>query len=484
MWTTVELRDYLRIARRGWLLILGTVIVCVVLTAIITAQITPRYASTARVFISTARADSSQAYQGGLFSEERVTSYADVVVGLGLAQRVIDQLGLDLTAPELSDKVEATFVPATVVLKITVTDSSPGRAQRINNGVVKALQDVVGELETPPGSKVPALEATVVDSPGLPEEPVSPNPLRNISLAVILGSLLGIGLAILREVLDATVRRLEDVPGLEATPLLSTLPFDNEVQERPLITDLPLHAPRGEAFRVLRTNLSFINVDTPAKAFVVTSSVPGEGKSTIATNAAIAMATAGQKVLLIDADLRRPQVAKLLALEPSVGLTTVLVGMQGLEESIQQHAQSGLSVLTSGRLPPNPAELLQTEAMRSLVDTVRSRYDVTIIDAPPLLPVTDAAVMAGLTDGAVLVVHYGTTTRDQLTGAVERLRAVGAAPVGAIFNMVPVRGSSARYGDGHGYGHGYRPVAAQHPTTDESLASDRAADSRPRAQRP
>ena len=291
-------------------------IVCVAFAAIVTAQVTPQYASTARVFISTARADSSQAYQGGLFSEERVTSYADVVVGLGLAQRVIDQLGLDLTAPELSEKIEATFVPATVVLKITVTDSSPSRAQRINNGVVKTLQDVVGELETPPGSKVPALKATVVDSPGRPDEPVSPNPMRNIGVAVILGSLLGLGLAILREVLDMTVRRLEDVPGLEATPLLSALPFDSEVQERPLITDLPPHAPRGEAFRVLRTNLSFINVDQPAKAFVVTSSVPGEGKSTIATNAAIAMANAGQKVLLIDGDLRRPQVAELLRLEP------------------------------------------------------------------------------------------------------------------------------------------------------------------------
>ena len=128
------------------------------------------------------------------------------------------------------------------------------------------------------------------------------------------------------------MRRLEDVPGLEETPLLSALAFDNDVQARPLISALPPHAPRAEAFRVLRTNLSFVDVDQPAKAFVVTSSVPREGKSTIATNAAIAMVSAGQKVLLIDGDLRRPQVAELLGLEPTVGLTTVLVGMRGLEE--------------------------------------------------------------------------------------------------------------------------------------------------------
>ncbi len=126
---------------------------------------------------------------------------------------------------------------------------------------------------------------------------------------MVLGLLLGFGLAVLREILDVTVRRLEDVPGLEETPLLSALAFDNDVQKQPLITDLPSHAPRAEAFRVLRTNLSFIDVDQHAKAFVVTSSVPGEGKSTVAINAAIAMASAGQRVLLIDGDLRRPQVA-------------------------------------------------------------------------------------------------------------------------------------------------------------------------------
>ena len=137
-------------------------------------------------------------------------------------------------------------MPETVVLKITVTDPSPQEAQRINNGVVKEIQDFVGELETPPGSRVPLLKATVVDSPGLPNDPVSPQPVRNFGLATALGLLLGFGLAVLREILDVTVRRLEDVPGLEETPLLSALAFDNDVQARPLITDLPPHAPRAK----------------------------------------------------------------------------------------------------------------------------------------------------------------------------------------------------------------------------------------------
>ncbi len=275
----------------------------------------------------------------------------------------------------------------------------------------------------------------------------------------MLGLLLGFGLAVLREILDTSVKRTADVPALGETPVLSALAFDPQVEERPLISDLPPHAPRAEAFRVLRTNLSFVDVDQSAKSFVVTSSVPGEGKSTTAVNAAIALATAGQRVLLIDGDLRRPQVASMLSLETSVGLTTALVGSSTLEEIIQKHAPSGLDVVTAGRLPPNPAELLQSNAMQELLAEVRQRYDVTIIDAPPLLPVTDAAVMASQTDGAVLVIHHGRTTKDQVTGAVERLVAVGSAPLGVIFNMIP-GGRAGRYGYGYGYGYGYAPDAS------------------------
>ena len=439
----MELRDYLRIARRRWLLILGSVIATVAVAALVTSQTTPQYASTARVFISTTPSNSSDAYQGGLFSEQRVTSYADVISGLELSQRVIDQLQLDMSAGELAEKIDAAVVPDTVVLKITVTDPSPIQAQRINDGVVEQLQDFVGELETPPGRKVPLLKATVVDSPRLPNSPVSPQPVRNLGLALVLGLLLGFGLAVLREILDTTVKRIEDVPALGETPVLSALAFDSDVHDRPLITALPSHAPRAEAFRVLRTNLSFIDVDQASKAFVVTSAVPDEGKSTIAINAAIAMASAGQRVLLIDGDLRRPQVANLLDLEPAVGLTTVLVGMGEFEETIQKHAPSGLDVLTAGRLPPNPAELLQSNAMHDLLGAARDRYDVTIIDGPPLLPVTDAAVMASQTDGAVLVVRHAKTTKEQLNGAVQRLLSVGSAPLGVIFNMIPI-GRSGR----------------------------------------
>ena len=337
--------------------------------------------------------------------------------------------------------------------------SGPEAGPAHQPGVVKQLQGFIGELRLRQ-VKVPLLKAGVVDTPRLPSTRCHLKPTRNLALALVLGLLLGFGLAVLREVLDTSVRRIHDVPSLRETPLLSALAFDTEVQKTPLINNLPSHAPRVEAFRVLRTNLSFVDVDHTSKAFVVTSSVPAEGKSTTAVNIAIAMASAGQRVLIVDGDLRRPQVASMLNLEGSVGLTTVLVGSSDLNEAIQVHTPSGLHVLTAGQLPPNPAELLQSKAMTELVSRLRTMFDIVVIDTPPLLPVTDAAVLASQTDGAVVVVRFGKTTKEQLGGAVDRLRAVDSAPLGVILNMVPTGRSGS-----DGYGYGYSPADPDLTTT-------------------
>jgi capsular exopolysaccharide synthesis family protein len=171
---------------------------------------------------------------------------------------------------------------------------------------------------------------------------------------------------------------------------------------------------------------------------------------------AITMAQAGQKVLLVEGDLRRPKIADNLQLETAVGLTTVLVGRIELEDAIQEHAVPNLSVLTSGAIPPNPSELLQSQSMKDVLSHLRKEYDVIVIDAPPLLPVTDAALIAAQSDGALVVVRHSKTTKDQLRHAVERLEAVDARALGVVLNMVPQRRASDSY-YGYGYGYGYAP---------------------------
>ncbi len=449
----MELRDYLRIVRRRWPLIVAVLVMTVGAAALITAQMTPQYRSTAQLFVSTSADTGSDAYQGGLFSTQRVASYADLVRGKELAQRVIDAKRLDLTPSELSAKVTASAIPDTVLLEISVTDPDPATARQLTQTYSEQLAALVSDLETPPGRKTPVLKATIVDSANLPTGAVSPQPVRNLALAAVLGLLLGFGIAVLRDLLDTTVKTADDVAQASGASIMAGIAYDSDTSKRPLVSSLTSHEPRVEAFRVLRTNLQFVTIDTARKAFVVTSSVPREGKSTTAVNTAITMALTGKNILLVDGDLRRPQMASMLGLENSVGVTTVLLGKIALADAIQKH-ETGLHTLTSGIIPPNPAELLQSQAMHDLLDELRGTYDAIVIDAPPLLPVTDAALLAGQTDGALLVVRHGKTTRDQLHAAHDRLAGVGANTLGVVFNMVPTK---RRDGYGYGYGYGYGP---------------------------
>jgi capsular exopolysaccharide synthesis family protein len=254
---------------------------------------------------------------------------------------------------------------------------------------------------------------------------------------------------------------LRDVVGL---PLLGSIQFDNSARKAPLIVGGQLRSLRAEAFRHVRTNLQFVDVDHPIKLFVVTSSIAAEGKSTTATNLAIVFAETGARVLLIEADLRRPRVSDYLGLERAVGLTNVLAGQVAIDEVLQKWGTDGLTVLPCGSIPPNPSELLGSQNMVDLLSVMRQRFDTIIIDTPPLLPVTDAAVASVLADGVVIVVRHGRTNRAQLAAAVRSLESVDARVLGCVLNMQPAKQTEGRgrY-DGYGY---YEDAPAKAPGTE------------------
>ncbi|MDP9319204.1 MAG: polysaccharide biosynthesis tyrosine autokinase [Actinomycetota bacterium] len=456
----MDLRSYLQMFRRRWRLVLACFTLIIAAATLVTVRSTPQYASTAQLFISTPSSDVGgvDSYQGSLFSQQRVASYADLITGKALTQQVVDNLHLSEGAEALSRQVTSKVVPETVLLDVTVTDPSPGRAQRLAFEVARQFTSYVRALETPPGRQVSPIKATIVDTPSLPTTPVAPQPVRNIGLAAVLGLLLGLGLAVLRESLDTTIKTTRDVTLATRSSLLAHIPFDPHAARLPLITDLDPHAPRAESTRMLRTNLQFVDVDKSSKVFVVTSSVPEEGKTTTAINLAIASAKTGQSVLLLEGDLRRPKVGDYLHLESTVGLTTVLIGRVDIDDAIQSWGTDGLDVLTSGAKPPNPAELLQSVAMLTTLDKLRACYDLIIVDAPPLLPVTDGALLSAQADGAILVVRHGKTTKDQLSQASHHLAAVDARLLGTVLNMMRQRaGGGYGYGYAYGYGYGYAP---------------------------
>ena len=453
----MELQDYWRTVRRRWRLVLGSVLVVLAVAGVWTWTVTPMYASETRIFVSTSQADENSAYTGNLFATQRVASYADLVTSNQLAERVAAELG-DAEASDLREQVSASAVPETVLLEITATDADPERARDIAQAYAEQLQALVEELETPRGTASAVVKATLIDDAQVPESPESPQPLRNLALAGVLGLLLGIGLAVARELLDTTLKGGDDIAEITSAPVLGNIFQDPNAKRSPRDV-LATATPWAEAFRVLRTNMQYVDVDHDQKVLVLTSSIPGEGKSTTAVNLAVTLTQAGQRVALVECDLRRPLIADRLDLDGAIGTTSVLIGKVSAEEVMQRYGDTSLDVMVCGQIPPNPSELLQSQAMEALLLELRSRYDIVILDAPPLLPVTDAALLATRADGAVVVVSHGRTTRDQLATAIDRLESVDAKTLGVVVNLTPAKKASS----GYGYGYGYAPLEEPEP---------------------
>jgi len=264
-----------------------------------------------------------------------------------------------------------------------------------------------------------------------------------LAFGLLTGLAVGVGAALARNALDTSVKSPQRLREATQAPILGTIAYDPQVPKRPLTLHEDPQSPRSEAFRQLRTNLQFVDVDHPRKAIVVTSSTPGEGKTTTVCNLAIAMAAAGSRILVIEGDMRRPKVADLLGLERSVGLTSILAGQVRVEQAIQRWAGGRFDVLVSGPLPPNPSELLASKHTEVLLEQLREQHDTVLIDSPALLPVTDAAAVASATDGAILVCRFKETSQGQVQAAAEALQAVSAPLLGTVFSMVPASGSGA-----------------------------------------
>ena len=309
----------------------------------------------------------------------------------------------------------------------------------------------------------------------MPASPSEPKVLRNLILGLVLGLLLGLGVALLRHVLDTKVRSEQDVRALTDSPILGVIAFDEGVPSHPLILrEDPRGAP-AEAIRRLRTNLQFVGVAGESRTIVVSSSVPGEGKTTAAMNLAVSLADAGSKVLLIDADLRRPSVAEYLGLEGRVGLTTVLIGKASLEDVVQPWADTTLDILPAGQVPPNPSELLGSPAMKALLSETTDSYDMVLIDSPPVLPVTDAAVLGRQVDGALIVAGMDRIHRPQLRDTLESLETAGCSVLGLVINKIAHREVGA-----YVYERSYYYSSSEDVTLDSSQTSP--AEETPRQQ--
>ena len=471
----MTIQEVLRLLRAQWIIVVATTALAVGGAVAVTMLTTPLYQASTRLFVSTTAGGSVDAvYTGSRFSQERVVSYTELLMGETLAQRTIAKLGLDMSPTELSAKVKATAKTDTVLINVAVRDESPSRARDIADALSDEFVAMVRELETPQDGTAPDARVVVEQRAAIPETPISPKPIRNLSIGAAFGLLLGSGLALLRDRLDNTVKSQETLEAVTGVGLTGAIPLDKNRRKDPAILFDNDNTVIAEAFRKLRTNLQFLAVDNPPRVILITSSVPEEGKSTAAINIALALAEAEHNVVLVDGDLRRPTLSKYLGLIPQVGFSTVLANRASLEDVLQKSRFPRLTVLTSGAIPPNPSELLGSLSAKKILGQLRAHFDYVIVDSSPLLAVTDAAVLAADADGVLMVARYGEVKRDQLAYAVRNLGDVGASLLGAIITMTPERGNAAY---NYNYGsYGDRSAASGSPEATPPKHGRRAPD--------
>lgn len=387
--------------------------------------------------------------QGRSYVRQSLESFVDLVSSAVVVDPVIDQLGLSGPDASVESRISAENPPNTQTIVITASDPVPSEASQLANAVAQSFTDVVQtQLQAPRGADgVGLLRVETVSPARVPLEPATPDYRLNALLGLGFGAGLGVMLAVIRTIVDTRIHTAASVESILAAPILGGIPFDPDASKRPLIVKESPRDPRSEAFRRVRTALQFVNLDGRAPVYVVTSANPGEGKSTTSANLALALAEDGSSVVLVDADMRKPRTADIFGIEGAAGLSTVLAGAAPLSALLQPWGSGRLFILPAGAQPPNPAELVGLPVMETTLDTLRQAFDYVIVDCPPVLPVTDAAVLARFATGAILVAASGSTRKPQLVDAAKALSAADVRLLGVILTKLPTRGP-----DTYGYG--------------------------------
>jgi capsular exopolysaccharide synthesis family protein len=437
----VELIDYLHIVRRRMVLILVIVVACVAGAGVATAFQATTYQASVRLIVSGASnvsdvdeiARRQLAVQNAVaFSQVAATPPA---VKDAVAVAAADGPYKACAYPTVSSSADGTdpFV------SVSVIDCDPRQAAAVANAYVKILPSVLKQLDQV-AAAVPQSITSLGAAP-VPSSPYSPRLLKNLLVGLIVGLVIGAVAAFVREGLDRRLRDSDEVEGTTGAPILGVIPTELDDVRTPVLTH-PMSA-RAEAYRKVRTNLTFAGATGMPKSLLITSAVSGEGKTTLATNLALACARTGQRVALVDADLRRPMVSDYLEVEEGLGVTSVLSGDVTLEQAMTTIDNGRINVLGSGPIPGNPSELLGSARMTAMLEELGATHDVVIVDAPPVLPVADALVLVDAVDAVVLVTKVGETTRERLKQASDAVLQVQGNLVGVVPNAVVQREDSA-----------------------------------------
>lgn len=473
-------RDYLTLLRENKLVVLGTVLACLAIAGLVTVLMPRTYASSASYYVTAGTTTlgqqnpASDLYQGAQLAKDRVKSYSELVGSPRVAQDAAARLGDGLSAAQVQQRIGVMAVTDSVILTVTATDRTPEGATRILTAVSDSFTTLVRRLETRPGEDAPQIDVALVQQPSVPATAQSPKPALNIGIGLVVGLLLGFGIAIFRRSSDVVIRSVEDLEYAADAAVLGVVPERSGSARGGPVVPAAGRGAEAESYRRVRTNVEFANVSRARRVLVVTSALPSEGKTTVACNLAAALTAVGARVVLVEGDLRNPAVLSTLGLESASGLTTVVSGETTLDRTLLSGTRVGFDVLPAGPMPFRPNELVSSRRTRGLIDELRSRYDYVVIDTPPVLSITDAVNLGTHADGAILVCRWARTGGPDVRAAVAHLRAVAVPVVGAILcraagNAAPNRIREGKYvssapGTGPGPVAGPRPVPGVPPT--------------------
>lgn len=456
----VELRRFMTMLRRRWRAILAATLLGLGGAMLISWLMTPQYEAQTRMFVSVdSAATVSDLQDGTSYSQQVVRTVAELSTSSTVLAPVVEELDLPVAPDELAEHVEAASQNDSVILQITVRDDEPRRAAEIADAVAASVAETATQIVPTTDQGRQPVAFTTVEEAVVPEDPVSPRPLLYAAAGLGIGASLGIAGVALRSLLDTRLRTEEEISPITEVPVLGRIPRARRREMRTILADPDAQGAVPEAVRALRTTLQFLDIDQRRSIFTVTSSVPQEGKTTVTVALAASLRRAGHRVLVVDADLRRPGVAAALGIEGAVGLADVLAGRADIEDVVQPWGPEDLHVLPAGTIPPNPQELLASRRMHQLLEEMEQNYDAVLIDTPPLLAVGDAAVVAGRGAGVLLATGMDTVRRPQLRRSLEMLEHVGTTALGLVTTMVPLSRDGSGAGD-------YIPYTARRSGTD------------------
>ncbi|NEG70356.1 polysaccharide biosynthesis tyrosine autokinase [Bifidobacterium choloepi] len=451
-------------------------------TCLYTFLVPTKYSATVKMFAtySDVSGNGSDNYSNlnnaGTYISSQIKSYPSLVTTSAVLDPVITKLGLDTTASDLAKQIEATNPSNTAFIDITVTDENAAESAAIANAVAESLSTVIQQSLYSSGSQSP-IKITTVESAQIPTVASFPNVKLNIAFGIFAGIVLGVLVALLRDLLSTKIQNENELISYIDAPVLGRIPESGLLLDSmPIVIEEP-GGPIAEDYRRICTNLSFIAPvsGTNSRLIVISAVGTNEGKTTTSVNIAAALAESGSTVLLIDADLRHPSVAKKLEIDGSAGLAHVLSGQAAVKDVVQRYWKPNLHIMPAGPKPPNAATLLNSPIMTELLNHALHQYDYVIVDTAPMIVANEAALFAKQGGGLVLISRRGMTLKKQFVETADELRNLDVSVTGFVFTWAKadkkaLAGSSYYYytsADGsHEHHHEHRSSSSSHKVVD------------------